>query len=154
MNEKLIVYFSASGITKGIAEKIKNIINADIFEIEPESIYTKEDLDWTNSHSRSSIEMKDINNRPVIKNNIDTSSYNTIIIGFPIWWYKAPNIIKTFIDNNNLENKKIYVFATSGSSTIDSTLSDLRNTYPNLNIISGKRLNIINNESDIIDWIK
>ena len=153
MNKTLITYFSATGVTKNVANKIKDILNCDICEIEPTNIYTKEDLDWTNNNSRSTIEMKDINNRPTIKNSIDVKNYETIIIGFPIWWYKAPNIIKTFIDSVNLDNKKIFIFATSGSSSIDSSLSDLRNTYPNINIISGKRLSEVE-ENIILDWLK
>lgn len=153
MNKTLIAYFSATGVTRNIAIKMSEILNSDIEEIEPKSIYTNEDLDWTKEDSRSSIEMKDIYNRPELKNNIDITNYDTIIIGFPIWWYKAPNIIKTFIENNDLSNKKIYIFATSGSSSIDSTLNDLKNNYPSLNIISGKRLNTINYD-EVLDWVK
>lgn len=142
MNKMLVCYFSASGVTKGIAIKIKNTLNTDIFEIEPVKKYTNEDLDWTDKNSRSTIEMNDKSFRPEIKNKtVNLEDYNTILIGFPIWWDTAPTIINTFIEKNNLKNKNIYLFATSGSSTIDNTLNDLRNRYLELNFISGKRFN-------------
>lgn len=155
MNNKLICYFSASGTTKKIAEKISNTTKGDLFEIEPIDKYTKEDLDWTDNNGRSSIEMNDKSFRPPIKNKINNIyKYDTIIIGFPIWWYTAPTIINTFIEENDLTNKKIYIFVTSGSSSYESSLNDLRNKYSNLNFINGKRF--IGNEidDDIINWLK
>lgn len=140
MNKILICYFSASGTTKNIAEKIKNALEGDLFEIKPTEAYTKEDLDWTNEKSRSSIEMKDKTSRPSIVENIkNIKDYNTIVIGFPVWWYTAPTIINTFIEENDLTNKEIYIFVTSGSSSETSSFSDLKQTYPNLNFISAKR---------------
>lgn len=96
--------------------------------------------------------MKDKSFRPSILNtNMD--EYDTILIGFPVWWYTAPTIINTFIDENDLSGKNIYVFVTSGSSTVDGSFNDLKNTYPNLNFISGKRFNGNESEKDIINWI-
>ena len=150
----LITYFSASGVTKNTANNLANVLAYDVKEIEPGIKYTNDDLNWMNKESRSSKEMADKSSRPSIINNIDVNDYDTVLIGFPIWWYTAPTIINTFIESINLENKKIYLFATSGGSSIDKALNDLKNTYPNLNIISAKLLNGKITEQEIIDWIK
>lgn len=153
MNKILVSYFSASGTTKNIANDISKIVGGDLFQIEPEEEYTSEDLDWTNRRSRSSIEMNDKSFRPKIKSKIDNiSEYNKVIIGFPVWWYTAPSIINSFIEENNLEGKEVYIFVTYGSSSVDKSLSDLRNLYPNINFVSGKRLSSVN-EEDIRNWI-
>lgn len=155
MNKKLICYFSASGITKKAAEKISNVLKGDLFEIEPIEKYTKEDLDWTNNNSRSSIEMNDKTSRPQIKNKVENiDNYDTIILGFPVWWYTAPTIINTFIEENDLTNKDVYIFVTSGSSSYESSLNNLRNAYPSINFINGKRFIGNETDNDIVDWIK
>ncbi len=147
MNQILICYFSASGVTKNVAQKISEKINGNLFEIEPKKIYTKEDLDWTNKESRSSIEMSNKSSRPEVKNKIENiEQYNKVVIGFPVWWYTAPTIVNTFIEENDLSGKDIYIYVTSGGSGVDGSIKDLRNTYQNLNIIDGKR---IKNEEDI-----
>lgn len=157
MNKILITFFSASGNTKSIAEKLKNELNGDLFEIEPVNKYTEEDLDWTNKNSRSSLEMNDKNYRPSIKNKVkNLDEYDKIIIGFPVWWYTAPTIINSFIEENNLEGKKIYIYVTSGGSSSEKSINDLRNKYPNLNFLKSIRLKgneekeIVNNWIDII----
>lgn len=99
MSKILVSYFSASGVTKSVAEKIANAINGDLFEIEPAQKYTLEDLDWTNKQSRSSIEMQDKTFRPQILNKVSNiTEYDTVVLGFPVWWYTAPTIINTFIE--------------------------------------------------------
>ena len=154
MDRKLICYFSCSGNTKKVAESIKTIMGGDLFEIEPVDEYTEEDLDWTNDNSRSSIEMKDKNSRPKIQNKLENLEfYDTIILGFPIWWYTYPSIISTFLEENDLSGKKIYVYATSGSSTIDSAYNNLVTNYPNLNFVSGLRLTP-NSTNELDDWLK
>lgn len=151
----LITYFSASGTTKNVAEKIAKTINGDLFQIEPKVKYTKADLDWTNNNSRSSIEMQDKNSRPEIAHKISNlSEYDKVIIGFPVWWYTAPTIINTFIEENNFENKKIYIFVTSGSSGAESSFNNLKSTYKNLNFVSAKRFNGNENKIDYLNWIK
>ena len=138
--KKLICYFSATGNTKKVAKRISEILEGDLFEIEPLEKYSTEDLDYRNENSRSSIEMNDINSRPKVKDKVlNIEEYDTILLGYPIWWYVAPTIINTFIENNNLENKKIYLFATTGSSSIDESYNALKNTYPNLNFVKAKR---------------
>ena len=110
MDKTLICYFSASGTTKQIAEKLSSIIDCDIFEIEPKVLYTKEDLDWMDKKSRSTLEMADKKSRPEIKNKIENiSEYQKIIIGFPVWWYTVPTIINTFIE----ENRRIQLYGSS-----------------------------------------
>ena len=145
MSNILITYFSASGVTKSEAERISKIVNGDLFEIEPKEKYTKEDLDWRNKQSRSSVEMQNKSFRPEIKeNNLDISNYDTILIGFPIWWGVAPTVVNTFIESKDFTGKNLIPFCTSG---------DLKKTYPNYNWKQGKR--ILGNETDeeIINWI-
>ena len=150
---KVVCYFSASGVTKNVAESISNLINADIFEIEPSIPYTSEDLDWTKKNSRSSIEMSNKSSRPSIKSSGDISKYNTVIIGFPVWWYTSPTIINTFIESNNFDEKKVYIFVTSGSSSVYDSYNDLKEQYPNINFISARRFTKGVSKEDILSWI-
>lgn len=134
MNAKtLVAYFSATGVTKAAAEQIAAEQNADLWEIVPYEPYTAADLDWRNDQSRSSIEMKDPAERPSIKMCTDVSPYDTIYLGFPIWWNTCPRIINSWIENNDLSGKRLIVFYTSGSSTVDGAMNDLRTTYPQYN---------------------
>ena len=150
---KIVCYFSCSGITKSVASMISNTLNTDIFEIEPSIPYTSDDLDWTNKNSRTSIEMNDKNSRPSIKSSGDISKYDTVIIGFPVWWYTAPTIINTFIESNNFDVKKVYIFVTSGSSSVDSSFNDLKIKYPNIDFISGKRFTVGVTKENILSWL-
>ena len=155
MSKILVSFFSASGVTKSVSQKIATAVNGDLFEIVPVDKYTDEDLDWTNKQSRSTVEMNNKSFRPPIKNKVtNINDYDTVIIGFPVWWYTAPSIINTFIEENDLSNKNVYVFVTSGSSPVDGSFNDLKSTYKNINFISGKRFteNVI--KEDVIDWIK
>ncbi len=153
MSKILVSYFSASGTTKRVAEKVATAINGDLFEIEPKKKYTEEDLDWTNKQSRSSIEMNE-NIKPEIVSKVSNlDDYDTIVLAFPIWWYKEPTIIDKFLEENDMNGKKIYVFVTSGSSSIDSTYKNLKNNFPNLNFISGKRFTGTESVEDYKSWI-
>ena len=155
MNKTLISYFSATSNTKKVATKISEILDADLFEIVPVNKYKNDDLDWTNKNSRSTIEMEDDSSRPEIKKKIENiDEYDTIILGFPVWWYKEPKIINSFMEENDLSGKKVYVFVTSGSSKVDGSLNNLRKEYPNINFVSGRRFSLNINELDIKDWIK
>lgn len=154
MSKILVSYFSASGVTKGVAEKIANAVEGDLFEIEPVEKYTDADLNWMDKKSRSTIEMNDRSFRPPVKNKVENlSDYDKVVIGFPVWWYTAPTIINTFIEENDLTGKSIYVFCTSGSSGVDGSLNDLKNTYANLNFISGKRLKSNVDLEEIKTWL-
>jgi len=150
----LVTYFSASGTTKRVAETVASTINADLFEIEPKEVYTDADLNWMNKKSRSSIEMADKSSRPEIKNKVtNLDEYDWVIIGFPVWWYTAPTIINTFIEENDLSGKEIYIFVTSGGSSFGGCLKDLHNTYPELNFVNGIRFKKPSQE-EIEDWLK
>ena len=152
MSNVLVAYFSASGVTKSVAEKIAGENGYDIFEIVPEEIYTPADLDYMDKNSRSTIEMNDKSFRPPIKQTCDVSSYDTVAIGFPVWWYTAPTIINTFIESVDLSGKKIKVFCTSGGSGVDKCVSDLQNTYPELDFAKGMRFT--GNVSKAKQWIE
>ena len=152
MSNVLVAYFSASGVTKNVAEKIANDNGYDIFEIVPEEIYTAEDLDYTNNDSRSTIEMNDKSFRPPIAETCDVSGYDTVVIGFPVWWYTAPTIINTFIESVDLSGKTIKVFCTSGGSGVDKCVSDLQDTYPELNFAKGMRFR--GDVSKAKEWIE
>ena len=152
MSKVLVAYFSASGVTKSVAEKIADENGYDIFEIVPEEIYTPADLDWTDRNSRSTIEMNDKGFRPPIVEACDVSAYDTVVIGFPVWWYTAPSIINTFIESVDLRGKTIKAFCTSGGSGIDKCVSDLKATYPELDFSRGMRF--AGNVSNAKEWIE
>ena len=138
----LVAYFSATGTTKHVAEELAQVMDATLFEITPETPYTSADLDWRNENSRSSVEMHDATSRPAIKDKVkDIEKYDVVFIGYPIWWYVAPTIINTFIDENNLSGKRIISFATSGGSPIEPCIEALQKQYPNLDWDGGKLLN-------------
>lgn len=131
MKKTLVVYFSATGTTKAAAQRLAKEKNADLFEIVPEKPYTAADLDWRDKQSRSTLEMKDKSSRPAIKNTCpNIADYDTIWIGFPVWWYTAPTIINTFIEAHDLSGKVLNVFATSGGSGVEGSAKDLKKTYP------------------------
>lgn len=150
MSKVLVSYFSASGVTEKVANKLATVLEGDLFKIEPVDKYTDEDLDWTDKNSRSTIEMNDKSFRPPIKNKVNNiEEYDTIVIGFPVWWYTAPTIINTFIEENNLDNKNIYIFVTSDSSSFGGSLKDLKSTYPNLNFVNGKRFTTSTSDDEL-----
>lgn len=141
-SKTLVAYFSASGVTAKVAKQIAETAKADLYEITPQVKYSSADLNWRDKQSRSSVEMANKSTRPEMAENIgSTDQYDTIYIGFPIWWNVAPHIINTFIEANKLEGKTIIPFATSGGSSIRNSVKDLRSTYPNLNIKEGQLLN-------------
>ena len=142
----LVAYFSASEahITAQVAKTLAEACDADLFEIVPEQVYTAEDLDWRNEQSRSTIEMKDSTARPAVASKVENmAQYNTIYVGFPIWWYTAPRIINTFLEQYDLTGKTIIPFATSGGSDMGKSGEDLKKaSAPNANwILPGKVLN-------------
>ena len=154
MSKVLVTFFSASGVTARVAQNIANNISADIYEIKPKEPYTPADLNWLNWKSRSSIEMKDKSSRPEIENStIDISEYDTILIGFPVWWYTAPTIINTFIESNDFASKTLIPFCTSGGTGISGAEKDLRNAYPQYNWKEGRRLTGKEDKAFIEEWI-
>ena len=153
MSKKIVAFFSASGTTKKAAEMISEEANADLFEIEPKVPYTKADLDWMDKKSRSSIEMSDKKYRPeIVKNELDLSSYNEILLGFPIWWYVAPTIINTFLESYDFSGKKIVLFATSGGSGFGNTMKELQPSAPDAVITEGRLLNR-GTKQEISEWV-
>ena len=141
MNKRLVAYFSASGVTAKVAENLADAIGADIFEIQPEVPYTKADLNWMDKKARTTIEMSDPTSRPAIaakRDNID--EYDTIFVGFPIWWYVAPTSVNTFLESYNLKAKTIIPFATSGGSGVENAAAHLKELYPSADWRPGKLL--------------
>ena len=143
MRKKLVAYFSASGVTAKVADMLADAVGADIYEIRPEVPYTKADLNWMDKKSRSTIEMNDRTSRPAIADkNAKVEQYDTIFLEFPIWWYRAPSIINTFLESYNFSGKKIILFATSGGSKFGKTVEELKVSVPaTCEIIEGKLLN-------------
>lgn len=138
MSKALVAYFSASGKTAETAKILAEKAGADIFEIKPEVPYTSEDLNWQNKQSRSSIEMSDHSSRPAIAVPApDLSGYDTIFVGFPVWWYIAPTIINTFLESADFSGKKIVLFATSGGSGFGKAVDNLKNSAPGAVITEG-----------------
>ncbi len=142
MGKTLVAYFSASGVTEKTAETLAKTINADLFEIEPETPYTAADLDWTDKNSRSTVEMNDLTSRPAIKSKLDDmGDYDVVFVGFPIWWYVAPTIIYTFLESYDFKGKTVVPFATSGGSGMGKTAEVLRKLNTGAKILDGKVLN-------------
>ena len=154
MSKKLVAYFSASGVTAKVADMLADAVGADIYEIRPEVPYSKADLNWMNKKSRSSVEMNDKSFRPTIADtDAKIDQYDTIFLGFPIWWYVAPTIINTFLESYDFAGKKIILFATSGSSGFGKTVEELRVSVPaSCEIIEGKLLNGKQTIPKIRDW--
>jgi len=139
MKQALVAYFSANGATKRIAEMLAESIGAKTFEIVPRQFYTQSDLDWTNDNSRSSIEMKDRNCRPEIESRVrDLEKYDVVFLGFPIWWYREPSIIDTFVESHNFDGKLIVPFATSGGSPIADTYKGIKELARKAKVEQGK----------------
>jgi len=154
MSKKLVAYFSASGVTAKVAELLSDAVGADLYEIRPEVPYTKADLNWMNKNSRSSVEMNDKTIRPAIADrDAGIENYDTIFVGFPIWWYVAPTIINTFLESYDFSGKKIILFATSGGSKFGKTVEELKVSLPDsCEIIEGKLLNGKQTFSSIHQW--
>ena len=140
MKKALVAYFSASGVTQRLAKTVAEAAGADLFEIEPVQKYTSEDLDWTDKKSRSTLEMNDPSSRPAIAEHVDhMDQYDTVFVGFPIWWYVAPTIINTFLEQYDLTGKKVIPFATSGSSGMGNTNAELRCSCSGAVLCEGRR---------------
>ena len=154
MSKALVACFSASSVTAKLAKALASATDADLFEIKPVTPYTSKDLNWMDKKSRSSVEMADKSIRPEIADsNVDVSSYDEIILGFPIWWYVAPTIINTFLEKYDFSGKKIILFATSGGSGFGNTVKELQPSAPDAIITEGKVLNGMSKQ-EIINWAK
>ena len=151
-NKTLVAYFSATGMTMEAATRLAKAIHADLHEIVPEVSYTSADLNWNNKNSRSSVEMADNSSRPAVASKVENmAQYNTVFVGFPIWWYIAPTIINTFLEQYDMTGKTIVPFFTSGGSGAGETLKYLKPSAPGANWVEPKNFNYMS-ESDIITW--
>ena len=151
--KSLVLYFSATGTTKSIAQRIANESNSEIVEIMPKEKYTSEDLNY-NSDCRANREQRDSSSRPQIENSIDITKYDTIYLGYPLWWGTNPKIILTLLDTYDFTGKTIIPFCTSGSSGISGSVNDLRNYNSSLNIKDGKRFSTSDSDEVIKEFIK
>ena len=142
MSKTLVAYFTASGqgVTKKVAGRLAEATGADLYEIEPLEKYTAADIDWTNKQSRSSLENADLSARPAIKGHVDNfAQYDRVFVGFPVWWYREPRIIDTFIESEDFSGKKVIPFATSGVSPIGDSGKNLQILAPDATVVEGKR---------------
>lgn len=154
MGKRLVVFFSASGTTKKVAEMIASAADADMYEIMPKQPYSKADLNWMDKKSRSSVEMSDKKFRPEISDtDVFVDQYDEIILGFPIWWYVAPTIMNTFLEKYDFTGKKIVLFATSGGSGFGNTVSELKPSAPDAEIVEGKVFHRTAKQ-EIEEWVK
>lgn len=156
MDRILVAYFSASGVTAGVAKKLAEAVGADVFEIKPKVPYTKADLDWMNADSRSSVEMKNKAFRPEIEvGEVDVKVYDTVFLGFPIWWYVAPTIVNTFLEAHDFSGKKIVLFATSGGSRFGKTAEELKISVDSTTqVVEGKVFKSGVSVADLEKWVK
>ena len=153
MSKVLVAFFSASGVTKKLATNLADATGGDLFEIVPEELYTKADLNWMNPKSRSSVEMKDRSCRPAIASKVeDMSSYDAVFIGFPVWWYREPSIIDTFAESYDFSGKTIIPFATSGSSGIGSSGENIGALAKGAKVASGERFKASSTLEDLKEW--
>lgn len=156
MSKLLITYFSASGTTAKVAKQLSQATNAELYEIKPKTPYTKADLNWMDKNSRSSIEMNDKSFRPALKDkDANIQAYDIVALGFPIWWYVAPNIINTFLESYDFSGKTVVLFATSGGSGFGKTISELKNSIAaDTKIIEGKILNNKHSVDELAQQLK
>lgn len=153
MSKKLVAYFSASGVTARAAKALAEAAGAGLYEIKPKVPYTGADLDWMNRKSRSSVEMNDPASRPELADTgADVAGADVIFVGFPVWWYTAPAIIKTFLETYDFSGKTIVPFATSGGSGLGNTAETLRELVPGAAVRSGKMLNGRPNTAELKKW--
>lgn len=154
MSKTLVAYFSASGTTAKAAKNLAEAAGADLYEIKPAVPYTRADLNWMDKKSRSSTEMNDKSSRPALADkDANISDYDTILLGFPIWWYVAPTIINTFLESYDFAGKKIVLFATSGGSGFGKTVQILVPSCPGAVIKEGKLLNGRSSVDDLKKWV-
>lgn len=156
MSKILVAYFSASGTTRRVAKVLAEAANADLFEIEPKEKYTSADLNWMDKSSRSTLEMNDPSSRPEIKTKVENfANYDAVLVGFPIWWYKAPTIINTFFEEYDFSDKKVVLFATSGGSGLGSTENILKPLCSKSTIwLGGKMLNGNPSKAELKTWVE
>ena len=153
MSKILVAYFSAGGATAKLAKDLARAVDGELFEIKAETPYTRADLDWTNKKSRSTVEMNDKAYRPAISGRVaDMAQYDTVYVGFPIWWYVAPTIINTFLEQYDLRGKTVIPFAPSGSSGMGNTNAELKPSCPGAVLKEGRRFSANASEAALAAW--
>ena len=153
MSKALVAYFSASGVTAKLAAKLAEAAGADLFEIAAAQPYTKADLNWRDPESRSSVEMNDRSARPEIACSVaDMAKYDVVFLGFPIWWYREPSIVDTFLEAYDFSGKTIVPFATSGGSGLGDTAQNIRALAPGAAVEDGKRFGALISASKLAAW--
>ena len=154
MSKTLVAYFSAEGNTKVLANTISDVVKGDIFEIAPTEKYTSADLNWQDKSSRSSVEMQDKASRPTIADKVENmEQYDTVFVGFPIWWYEAPRIVQTFLESYDFSGKTIVPFCTSGGSGIGSSAANLEQFTSGAEWLDGQRLNGSDSQDTVMEWV-
>ena len=155
MGKTLVAYFSASGVTKKLAQTLADAIGADLFAIEPKVPYTRADLNWMDKQSRSTIEMQNPASRPEIAGTCaNIADYDTVFVGFPIWWYVAPTIVNTFLESCDLTGRTVVPFATSGGSSMGKTNEKLAPSCPGAKLLHGKVFNSYSSKTDLSAWVE
>lgn len=153
MGKTLVAYFSASGTTAKVAKKMAEAIGADLFEIQPETPYTGADLNWQNKNSRSSVEMKDRSSRPAIAAQVaDMAQYSVVFVGFPVWWYREPSIIDTFMESYDFAGKTVVPFATSGGSGLGESAANMQKLAKGARVVEGKRFSGSASMDELRTW--
>lgn len=153
IDKSLVLYFSATGTTKEVANKIAEVTNLDLEEIVPKEKYTNEDLSYNNDDCRANKEQNNVSARPEIENKINIENYDVIFLGYPIWWGTTPKIILSLLDSYNFENKIVIPFCTSGSSSITKSVEDLKEYNSKIKFLEGKRFNRNVTTSEITTWV-
>lgn len=155
MKQALVAFFSASGVTAGVARSLAQAVGGDLFEITPPVPYSPADLDWRDKHCRSTLEMQDPAARPAIAGRVaGMAAYDVLFVGFPIWWYLAPRIIQTFLESYDLTGKTVVPFATSGGSGMGKTAELLRESCPAARVLDGKRLPASVSPAELAQWVR
>ena len=154
MKKSLVAYFSASGVTAGVAKRLCKVAQADAFEICPQVPYTKEDLNWTDTGSRTSVEMRDPDCRPALANPVpDLKAYEVIFVGFPIWWYREPSIIDSFLESADFSGKTIIPFVTSGGSELGHSADNMQKLAPQAVVKNGRRFDAGTSDQVLAEWV-
>ena len=154
-NKILVAYFSATGTTARAAEKLADVTNGELYAIVPARSYTSADLDWNDKRSRSSVEMNDPSSRPELADyHANIAGYDRIFLGFPIWWYTAPTIVRSFLESYDFSGKTIVPFATSGGSGMGNTNEKLAPSCPGAILMKGKMLNGLLSQEELKAWAK
>lgn len=152
--KRLVAYFSATGTTGRVAERLAKAAGADLYQIVPAMEYTRSDLDWNDASSRTSVEKGDESSRPALAGGMpDVSSYGVVFAGFPIWWYVEPRIVDTFLEACDLSGKTVVTFATSGGSSVSGATNRIRTILPKARVLEGRTLNGVPSQQELSAWL-